>query len=179
MFILLLPQDKYEEVNDGSGRIFFYLYPQNSSLSSYSCHQPHTYLNPVFYSHIFLSKKSEFISHPPHTINSKFLSYVESDYNNPLLIVSYFCSCPPKLCPMSTSLEAGINSLVEEVPSYAYHPPHSPQGTSFTLSDPLQDLGAGISQVVILRFIYYNSHLENFLSRHIFMVLFACGNSRQ
>ena len=80
---------------------------------------------------------------------------------------------------MSISLEAGINTPGEEVTSYAYHPPHPPQGTSVTLSEPLQDLGAGIFQVVILRFIYQNSHLERFLSRHILMVLFACGTSRQ
>ena len=72
---------------------------------------------------------------------------------------------------MSISLEAGINTPGEEFPSYAYHPPHPPQGTSVTLSEPLQDLGAGIFQVVILRFIYQNSHLEKFLSRHLWFYL--------
>ena len=80
---------------------------------------------------------------------------------------------------MSILLEAGINYPSEEVPSDAYHPPHPPQGTSVTLSDPLQDLGAGIFQVFILRFIYQTSHLERLLSRNIFIVLFLCGNLRQ
>ena len=45
---------------------------------------------------------------------------------------------------MSISLEAGINPPSEEIPSYAYHPHHPPQGNSVTLSDPLEYLGAGI-----------------------------------
>ena len=80
---------------------------------------------------------------------------------------------------MSISLEVGITPPNEEVPSYAYHPPNPPQGTSVTLSGPLQDLCAEIFQVVILRFIYHTQHLKRFLIRQIFMVLLACGNSRQ
>ena len=56
MFIIILPQYEDEEeekdLNDGIGRLLFYLYLLNSSLP-YSQNQPPLYLNSVFQSNRF------------------------------------------------------------------------------------------------------------------------------
>ena len=72
MFIIILPQYEDEEeekdLNDGIGRLLFYLYLLNSSLP-YSQNQPPLYLNSVFQSNRFF-----------HTIIQNFNPTLRTQY---------------------------------------------------------------------------------------------------
>ena len=96
-------------LNGGSGRHFFYLYLQNSYLSSSSRNQSPPYQNSVFQSNIFCHPNSQNFN---TTLRTRYRGNSYLMYNLLVITPSWFFPiffCSPKICPMSIALEAGKN----------------------------------------------------------------------